>query len=472
MADNVRTQCPETCGVCDRNPSPVAPTPPTPSPPSTCVDDSSYRFKIANSSMQACSWILQSNDDSIDQKRLNKWCDGSMANNVRTQCPETCGVCDRKPSPVAPTPPTPSPPSTSEEELLALVNAERVRRDIPTLCFNAKLSQAAYKHSVDMVESNEFSHTGSNGSELGQRVSKENYRYDTVGENIASYQTIAGAHAGLMNSQGHRENILWPGYTQIGLGIVKPSASANFMITQVFALPRPDANEVCDDGSTPRPSPSRRDGSGNTSSPDGSTSPSKALEAGKSKSPTTSPRPTKLPKAEKTSKPSTSPSPTKGSKGGKTSKPSASPSPTKGSKGGKTSKPSTSPSPTKGPKKTKAPKKPKNCKKPKGTKEVEITITLTADGDLTKDDVNYLVCADDEESRKLREVRLLNATSDEPSTFSTSEPSSYPSASRDTGIVSVKISKLKKEEKGESDVYLLQSITFTCDLNLFVLVRL
>jgi uncharacterized protein YkwD len=44
--------------------------------------------------------------------------------------------------------------------------------------------------------------------------------YQTAGENLAGNQTVDRAHTSLMNSQGHRENILSSNYSEVGIGIV------------------------------------------------------------------------------------------------------------------------------------------------------------------------------------------------------------------------------------------------------------
>lgn len=44
--------------------------------------------------------------------------------------------------------------------------------------------------------------------------------YNTAGENLAGNQTVEAAHTALMNSQGHRENILSGNYTEVGIGVV------------------------------------------------------------------------------------------------------------------------------------------------------------------------------------------------------------------------------------------------------------
>jgi len=57
--------------------------------------------------------------------------------------------------------------------------------------------------------------------------------YRTAGENIAGNQSVQAAHTALMNSSGHRANILNPNYTHVGIGIVE-GGPYGMMFTQMF----------------------------------------------------------------------------------------------------------------------------------------------------------------------------------------------------------------------------------------------
>ncbi len=57
--------------------------------------------------------------------------------------------------------------------------------------------------------------------------------YSTAGENIAGAGTVDRAYTNLMNSPGHRNNILSPNYTKFGIGIIQ-GGPYGLMITQMF----------------------------------------------------------------------------------------------------------------------------------------------------------------------------------------------------------------------------------------------
>jgi uncharacterized protein YkwD len=57
--------------------------------------------------------------------------------------------------------------------------------------------------------------------------------YKYAGENIAGAPTVEKAHSSLMNSPGHRRNILNPNYTHVGIGIIDGGPYGK-MFTQLF----------------------------------------------------------------------------------------------------------------------------------------------------------------------------------------------------------------------------------------------
>jgi uncharacterized protein YkwD len=108
-----------------------------------------------------------------------------------------------------------------EDEVVDLVNAERVDAGCRPLNVDAKLAQAAQDHSADMAERDYFDHTTPEGLTFAERI--VNAGYPTPGaENIAvGQQTAEQVMEGWMNSDGHRANILNCELTNIGVGFVE-----------------------------------------------------------------------------------------------------------------------------------------------------------------------------------------------------------------------------------------------------------
>jgi len=69
-----------------------------------------------------------------------------------------------------------------------------------------------------------MTHTGSDGSSPGDRISRVGYPAGTWAENVAAgYGSAAGVIEGWMGSDGHRENILDPSFTAIGVASAQAS---------------------------------------------------------------------------------------------------------------------------------------------------------------------------------------------------------------------------------------------------------
>jgi uncharacterized protein YkwD len=108
-----------------------------------------------------------------------------------------------------------------EEQVIDLINQERARAGLAALNSDARLIVSARKHSQDMADRGFFSHTGSNGSNPGQRMSAAGYTWRTYAENIAAgYPTPENVMRGWMDSPGHRANILSKDVRDVGVGYV------------------------------------------------------------------------------------------------------------------------------------------------------------------------------------------------------------------------------------------------------------
>ncbi len=122
-------------------------------------------------------------------------------------------------APTAPPSCDPASNGSVESALITLINQERLGRGLTALSPQGQLATAARDHSADMACNNFFSHTGSDGSLPWDRVSALGYSYAAIAENIFAGSSNAQiAFDAWMNSPGHRENMLNPTYTEIGIG--------------------------------------------------------------------------------------------------------------------------------------------------------------------------------------------------------------------------------------------------------------
>src|SRR5699024_3210770 len=95
-----------------------------------------------------------------------------------------------------------------------------VNHDLSILEWDEDVSETARKHSADMVENHFFSHTNLQNKTFQDRLLEDEITFTQAGENLAYGQLSSiFAHQGLMNSEGHRENILHEGFTKLGIGV-------------------------------------------------------------------------------------------------------------------------------------------------------------------------------------------------------------------------------------------------------------
>ncbi|MFA1821312.1 CAP-associated domain-containing protein [Virgibacillus oceani] len=107
-----------------------------------------------------------------------------------------------------------------EYQLFDITNAARVARDLPPLEWHEPVKETARSHSNDMADNNYFSHTNLDGESPFDRIEADAISFQMAGENLAAGQTSSiFAHEGLMNSAGHRENILKSEYQELGVGV-------------------------------------------------------------------------------------------------------------------------------------------------------------------------------------------------------------------------------------------------------------
>lgn len=123
-----------------------------------------------------------------------------------------------------------------EQQLFDLTNAARVRNGLSSLKWDDPTSETARKHSVDMAQNDYFSHENKQGQSPFDRMKEDNIKFRSAGENLAYGQSSSiFAHEGLMNSAGHRENILLDTYSHLGTGVafnekLQPFYTENFLL--------------------------------------------------------------------------------------------------------------------------------------------------------------------------------------------------------------------------------------------------
>jgi hypothetical protein len=128
--------------------------------------------------------------------------------------------------------------SAVEKQMFELVNKERTSRGIPALVWADKLQQSARKHTVEIAKHKTLSHQFSDEPNVQSRIAATGFHFNASAENVASATYAAELHRALMNSPGHRANILNPKYTAMGIGVVH--SGDTYYATQNFATATED----------------------------------------------------------------------------------------------------------------------------------------------------------------------------------------------------------------------------------------
>ena len=100
-----------------------------------------------------------------------------------------------------------------EEEVFSLVNEKREEEGLDPLTWNKTLTKDALSRAKEI--SKKFSHTRPNGKEW-YTLDEKNMYGENLGKNYTTAQEVFDAW---MNSESHKENILWEEFTQIGIAL-------------------------------------------------------------------------------------------------------------------------------------------------------------------------------------------------------------------------------------------------------------
>lgn len=106
-------------------------------------------------------------------------------------------------------------------DLLGQTNAQRTGLGLGTLSLNDELSKAAYAKAQDMFAHGYWAHTSPTGKTPWEFIVASGYKYTLAGENLAkNFSTSKGVVDAWMASPTHRDNIVKPGYRDVGFAVV------------------------------------------------------------------------------------------------------------------------------------------------------------------------------------------------------------------------------------------------------------
>jgi uncharacterized protein YkwD len=128
-------------------------------------------------------------------------------------------------------------PDDAERRLLALLNRDRMAAGLPQLLWDERLAQVARAYSDEMKRTKIVAHISPTTGSAADRVRAAGIRTAVVLENVARAYGVGEAHGGLMNSPGHRANLMSRAATHVGIGVVlgdEVSGRREMFLTQVF----------------------------------------------------------------------------------------------------------------------------------------------------------------------------------------------------------------------------------------------
>lgn len=143
-----------------------------------------------------------------------------------------------QPQPSEPKPqPSPAPDTSAlnadEQRMLQLVNQERAAAGLAPLKANMELVRLARLKAQDMIKLNYFSHTSPTYGSPFDMIKSAGISYRYAGENLAGAYSVDVAHTNLMNSPGHRANILNANFKEVGIGVINGGPYGK-MFVQMF----------------------------------------------------------------------------------------------------------------------------------------------------------------------------------------------------------------------------------------------
>jgi uncharacterized protein YkwD len=129
------------------------------------------------------------------------------------------------------------PPDAAAQRLFELLNRDRVTAGLQALVWDDRVAAVARAHSEEMQRTKIVAHISPTTGAASDRVRAAGIRTAVVLENVARAYGVGEAHAGLMNSPGHRANMMSATATHIGIGVVlgdEVGGRRELFLTQVF----------------------------------------------------------------------------------------------------------------------------------------------------------------------------------------------------------------------------------------------
>lgn len=209
---------------------PSQPSNPAPAYPSQPLYSSPYPGQSAN------DWYLN---------YLRKYQYGG----VYTPAPSQPAGPSQPTQPTTPSNPAPNDPVTppsydipsyltpEEQELLRYINNERTANGRGIVTVDPELVRIARLRAEKMIELGGIEHNLPDYGTAGKQLTREGYKYAYLGEDLASAGSVYQAHKQLVASSAHREIMLDPRFTKIGIAVAHWKNRPGVVVVEIFVQP-------------------------------------------------------------------------------------------------------------------------------------------------------------------------------------------------------------------------------------------
>jgi hypothetical protein len=127
--------------------------------------------------------------------------------------------------------------SPAEKQVFEQLNQERAKSGVAPLEWNEHAAEAARSHTRLLVETGKLAHQFPGEATLPDRLGASGARFTLAAENVARTGYIEDVHLALMNSPGHRANMLNPRYNAVGIGVAEDKGTIYVTQDFIFLVP-------------------------------------------------------------------------------------------------------------------------------------------------------------------------------------------------------------------------------------------
>ena len=127
--------------------------------------------------------------------------------------------------------------TAEEQQLMSYINEERAKNGVGPVAEDPDLVRIARLRAEKLVELDYFDHNIPGYGTAGQQLTRDGYRYAYLGENLSAAGSVYQAHAQIVRSSAHRQIMLDPKFTKVGIGIAHYTNKAGIVVVEIFVEP-------------------------------------------------------------------------------------------------------------------------------------------------------------------------------------------------------------------------------------------